>query len=157
MTITTLCLCIKNGALLLATKKTSFGAGKLNAAGGKVKKRESLRRATVRELKEEFGLTAKSEDLGYAAILHFYFDDNQLFTCHVFTLREWAGTPRDTKEMGGFEWHHHTNLPFHRMWAGDKIWLPHVMQGKKLEASIYFNADGTEVQSFRCEERILTE
>jgi 8-oxo-dGTP diphosphatase len=157
MIVTTLCLCIQHQALLLATKQRGFGAGKLNASGGKVREGEPLRRATIRELKEEYGLKARQRDLRYAAVLHFYFDEKLLVTCHVFTLNRWQGEPKDTDEMAGFEWHHHENLPEKRMWAGDKHWLPYVFRGEHIEASIMFNADGTLVKEFKPKAVLLKE
>lgn len=157
MLSTTLCLCIQNGALLLATKKTGFGAGKLNAAGGKVKPGESPRQAVVRELKEEFGLRAKAEDLHYAALLHFFFDGTLVTSCHVYTVKIWRGNPKETEEMGDYEWHHHTCLPSHRMWSGDKFWMPYVFRGEQIEASIMFNAEGSVVKQHHIEKKVLAE
>ena len=150
---TTLVLCIRAGAILLSNKKTGFGMGLLNAYGGKIKSdSETTEEAAIREVEEEVRLVAKSEDLQKVAILHFYFEGSKLYTCHVFMLETWTGEPGETKEMGPPEWHHRTCLPFHRMWKGDKHWLPLVLGGQKIEASVYFNHDGSVVKHFEYHE-----
>ena len=153
---TTLALPQQAGSLLLATKKAGFGAGKLNGLGGKPKPGESLKAATVREIKEESCLVVSKRNLKQVALLHFYFAGEHRFTCTVFTLQTWKGVPTDTEEMGGFEWHHKTCLPFHRMWAGDQYWLPLVLDGQHIEASIYFNRDGSIVEEFTYKETKFT-
>lgn len=146
---TTLVLCIQAGAVLLANKKSGFGNGKLNAYGGKFTPGvEEPEAAALRELYEEVKLRGNVNNLKKVALLHFYFEGNKLFTCHVFILETWKGLPRETKEMGRPEWHHRTCLPFHRMWKGDKYWLPLVLSGQHIEASVYFNHDGSEVLDF---------
>ena len=84
-------------------QKTGFGAGKLNVAGGKIKSGESVLKATIRELKEEFGLVGKQSNLMDVATLHFYFAGKLAFTCFVSTLFEWSGTPTDSKPPISFE------------------------------------------------------
>ena len=141
--ITTLCLCIKNHSLLLAEKQTGFGKGKVNAFGGKQNIGETLEKATVRELFEETSLIGKPEDLLKVAIIRFHFESELRFECHVYTLHSWQGEPQNTKEMANFDWYHRTTLPFSRMCAADKIWIPLVLQGKNIDSDVYFNFDGS--------------
>jgi len=86
---TTLCLCLRDSKLLLAVKKVGFGAGKLNGAGGKIQSGETTHTAAVRELSEEFGLTANPRDLDEVALLHFYFGGELRVICTIFILRRW--------------------------------------------------------------------
>ncbi|OGG69860.1 hypothetical protein A3I99_03210 [Candidatus Kaiserbacteria bacterium RIFCSPLOWO2_02_FULL_45_11b] len=147
-THTTLCLCTRNDELLLAVKKTGFGAGKLNGAGGKIKSGESTRDAAVRELSEEFGLTANSNDLAEVALLHFYFGGELRVICTVFTLNKWQGEPTETEEMGSFTWNKFSNLPFNQMWVGDPYWMPAVLNSEQIEARVYFNEEGSTLEEF---------
>jgi 8-oxo-dGTP diphosphatase len=145
---TTLCLCLRNDELLLAVKKVGFGAGKLNGAGGKIKPEESTQAAAVRELSEEFGLTASAGDLIETALLHFYFAGELRVICTVFTLRDWQGQPTETEEMGSFTWHNIAHLPFLQMWVGDSYWMPLVLSGEKIEASVFFDEVGSVLEEF---------
>lgn len=145
---TTLCLCLRDNELLLAVKKAGFGAGKLNGAGGKIQSSETTRTAAVRELHEEFGLTANPDDLDEVALLHFYFGGEHRVTCTVFTLKQWQGEPTETEEMGSFTWNKFSNLPFEQMWVGDPYWMTPVLNGERIEASVYFNEEGSVLEEF---------
>lgn len=145
---TTLCLCLRNDELLLAVKKTGFGAGKLNGAGGKIQSGETTRTAAVRELSEEFGLTATLSDLDEVALLHFYFGGELRVICTVFILRRWQGEPTETEEMGSFTWNDISNLPFDQMWVGDPYWMTPVLAGEQIEASVFFNEEGSILEEF---------
>mgnify|MGYP001588842502 CR=1 FL=1 len=152
MQLTTLCFCVSDGSVLLAMKKRGFGAGKWNGYGGKVAEKESPRTATARELKEESGLSVKEDALEQVAVVRFSFDGNQLFECHVFLARDWEGKPGESEEMRPC-WFSVLQLPFEQMWAADSKWIPLILAGKKLEAEVNFNTDGSEVKNFSYQER----
>lgn len=152
MKLSTLCFCIRGDSVLLAMKKRGFGIGKWNGYGGKVVEQESPRIAAARELKEESSLSVSEQDLEQVALVRFYFDASQLFECHVFLARDWEGEPNESEEMRP-RWFPVSQLPFEDMWVADKKWVPLVLAGKKLEAEVGFNTDGSEVRSFCCQER----
>lgn len=152
MKLSTLCYCICNGSVLLAMKKRGFGEGKWNGFGGKVGENESTKAAAARELREESNLSVAEGALEQVALLRFYFDRDQIFECHVFLARSWEGEPEETEEMSP-QWFPAWQLPFDEMWVADKKWLPLVLAGKKLEADIYFNADGSELMEISFQER----
>ena len=148
----TLCFCFSEGQVLLAMKKRGFGAGKWNGYGGKVLENETLRSAAVRELEEESGLVACEEALEQVGLIRFYFDGSQLFECHVFLARAWRGEPLESEEMKP-RWFPVSQLPLEEMWAADGKWVPLILKGKKLEADVNFNADGSAVKDFSHRER----
>ena len=150
----TLCFPIRGEEVLLGMKKRGFGEGKWNGYGGKVTPEESATRATVRELEEESMLRAKEEDLEHAGVVRFYFDTVPTIECDVFLLRAWEGEPEETEEMRP-QWFTSSDLPYHEMWVADGMWIPILLSGKKIEAEVYFNADGSEVNDFTYREITL--
>jgi 8-oxo-dGTP diphosphatase len=50
-------------------------------------------------------------------------------------------------------WFSATQLPFEEMWVADGKWIPLILSGKKLEAEVNFNTDGSEVKNFSYQER----
>jgi len=85
----------------LGYKKTGFGAGKYNGAGGKCETGEAPEAAAVRELKEEFCITAELCDVMAHGELTFVFPENpnNNFHVHLFSLWKWVGQPCETEEM----------------------------------------------------------
>lgn len=105
------------------------GSGRWNGAGGKVEPGETIRGAAVRELREEFCLEAKPEDLRWAATIDFFFEEEHRFRCHVFLAeryQEAKGVRRDG-EMERILWHNVHHLP-EEMWPSDRIWLVEVLR-----------------------------
>ncbi|MBU3934778.1 8-oxo-dGTP diphosphatase [Patescibacteria group bacterium] len=135
----TLCLFVKNDKILLAMKKRGFGVGKWNGVGGKIdpEKDKNIIDAAIRETKEEIGVAIN--DLEKMALLRFRFpyqtDWNQ--DVHVFLAKEWRGQAKESEEMLP-RWFKTSAIPYKEMWDDDKIWLPHILNGKKLEAGFLF-------------------
>lgn len=152
MKLSTLCFCVRDDSVLLAMKKRGFGVGKWNGYGGKVADQESPRIAAARELKEESSLSVSEQALEQVALVRFYFDGSQLFECHVFLARDWEGEPSESEEMKP-HWFSVSQLPFEEMWVADRKWVPLILAGKKLEAEVNFNTDGSKVKSFSYQER----
>src|SRR3989339_946334 len=152
MKLTTLCFCLREDQVLLGMKKRGFGEGKWNGYGGKVRKNEMPRTALVREIKEESGLSIFEETLEKVGLIRFSFDGRQLFECHVFLAKKWQGEPQESEEMKPC-WFPISQLPYEKMWAADSQWIPLILFGKKLEAELNFNGDGSEVKNFSCHER----
>jgi len=152
MKLSTLCFCVRGDSVLLAMKKRGFGAGKWNGYGGKVSENESPRTAAARELKEESHLSVAETALEQVALVRFYFDSSQLFECHVFLARDWEGEPSESDEMKP-RWFSVSQLPFAEMWVADSKWIPLILTGRKLEAEVNFNTDGSEVKNFSYQER----
>lgn len=151
MKIATICFCLKENEVLLAMKKRGFGAGKWNGFGGKVKEGEQIKSTATREIFEEAGLQVEETALQQFAKIQFYFESEPVFECHVFIARQWEGEAKESEEMRP-QWHFIDKLPFDEMWAADCQWMPLILSGKKIEAVINFNSDGSLVKDFSWKE-----
>lgn len=134
----TLCFLIDGDRVLLGKKKRRFAEGKWNGYGGKRNEDETILQTAIREFQEEAGITPKS--LVQVATLDCYHPDwNQQVV--VYTVSEWEGTPEETEEMIP-QWFPKEELPLSEMWPDEAIWLPLVLEGKKLRATFQFNKEG---------------
>lgn len=135
----TLLFLIKEDQILLAMKKRGFGAGHWNGVGGKPSPGENIEDTAVRECQEEINVTPL--EFKQVATLEFYFpedkkDWNQEVIVYICT--KWQGTPVETEEMRP-QWYTVAEIPYDQMWPDDKIWLPEVLAGKKVNASFHFD------------------
>ncbi|PWJ26916.1 8-oxo-dGTP diphosphatase [Branchiibius hedensis] len=139
---TCLILPVRAGRVLLGHKLRGFGAGKIVGIGGKVEPGESLEQAAVRELAEEAGLIVDPADAQLAAYLDFRFPHRPEWdmTSQVFVVRRWAGQVRACEEIRP-EWFAVDAPPFARMWDENRVWLPHVLRGERVELQATYGAD----------------
>lgn len=144
---TTLVFCLKENNVLLGMKKTSFGSGWWNGFGGKLQPPETFEVAAVRELYEESRLVTTESDLTLVARIKFFFGDTPMFDCSVYLTRKWSGEPVETNEMRP-QWFSIDNLPFAEMWPADVHWIPGVLAGSTIEATVTFDTEGKRVVSF---------
>lgn len=135
--------------VLIGYKKAGFGAGKFAGFGGKVERGETIAQAAARELTEECGLTIAADHLDYAADLTFLFPASPAWNeqVHVFLARRWQGQPIETDEMRP-AWHSPAALPFEQMWQDNRLWLPQVLAGQRLQGRFIFAADNETVEQF---------
>src|SRR5690348_13076820 len=113
-------------------KKRGFGKGMWNGAGGKVEAGETLEHAMVRECQEEIRTTPTV--YAKVAIHVFIFHDGSEHEVHTFLVSTWRGKPAETEEMAP-RWFQQTEIPYHEMWQDDIMWLPLVLQGKKIKTT----------------------
>jgi mutator protein MutT len=153
----TLCILTnkESSKLLLGMKKRGFGQGKYNGFGGKIEPNETIEEAAVRELHEETNIKASPENIEKVGKLNFVYSNKQEWNqiVHVFIVRNWEGSPKESEEMKP-EWFNVKDIPFHKMWADDKHWLPLILQGKKLEADIVFDKDNESIKDLNIKETI---
>lgn len=115
--------------ILLGMKKRGFGQGYWNGFGGKIQAGESPQEAALRELYEEVGLQAKSEDLYLMGKIDFIFrnDPDLDHPVDIFLLWNWSGTPIETSEMSP-KWFSTKEIPFDQMWEDDVYWFPYLLK-----------------------------
>ncbi|HEX8227217.1 MAG TPA: 8-oxo-dGTP diphosphatase [Candidatus Saccharimonadales bacterium] len=123
--------------ILLAMKKRGFGSGRWNGVGGKLEPEETMEQATVRECREEIGVTPRGLDK-VALHLFVFPDGTPDMEVHAFISRDWTGEPAETDEMAP-SWFNLADMPYADMWDDDIIWLPAVLAGQKLRTRFVFD------------------
>lgn len=126
-------LFIKDNKVLLGLKKRGFGVGKYNGFGGKMIGNETILETTMREAKEEVGLTMKS--FYKAAVIDF--KDSYPLLMHLYVCHEWEGEILESDEMKP-TWFSFDNIPYNEMWDDDRYWFELALRGKKFTASFSF-------------------
>lgn len=123
--------------ILLGMKKVGFGKGKYNGFGGKVKDGETLEEAVTREVFEEAGIKIKNPER-VGKILFKFESGEEEHIVHFFKVNKTKGTPKESDEMKP-EWFDIENIPYEKMWADDKYWLPLLLSGKKSKGKFHFD------------------
>ena len=118
-------------------KKRGFGEGLWNGCGGKVDPGETVEQAMIRECQEEIGVTPTAYEK--VAIHDFIMEDHDDFEAHTYVATQWDGEPVETEEMAP-QWFKKTDIPYAKMWQDDIVWLPAVLQGKKLRTTFTFSS-----------------
>jgi 8-oxo-dGTP diphosphatase len=133
-----LCYIRDDGRVLLQQKAPGrFGEGFWNAPGGKMIGGETPEQATRREVLEETGLmVAGLIDHG---TITFYVDGTEGpdIIVRVFASRRFVGTLQANEE-GPLEWFAEESLPYDEMWEDDRLWVPHVLAGRRVRGSFRF-------------------
>ncbi len=124
--------------VLLIHKKTGLGAGKINGPGGKLEPGETALESAVREVQEELLITPRN--LEERGVLHFDFVDGLKLHCTVFHGSGFEGVPQETREARP-EWFSIDGIPYDRMWADDRYWLPQMLAGMHFQAWFHFDGE----------------
>lgn len=124
--------------VLFIDKKRGLGHGKVNGPGGRLESGESPYEAAVRETREEVGLVVGQ--LTEQALLQFVFTNGYTLEVTVFTTESYSGEMMETDEARPF-WCKRSEIPYHRMWADDRIWLPKVLAGEYVHGQFVFDDD----------------
>lgn len=127
--------------LLGKRKSKTYATDKWNGFGGKQEEGETLEETAVRELYEESGIKMPISELEKVAELKYEEPDKDWFVC-VYLINDYDGVnPVETEEMIP-KWFNIEKLPFDEMWENDRLWLPRVLNGEKLEGVIKNDLNG---------------
>lgn len=137
----TLTLFIKDGKILLGEKKRGFAKGTLNGIGGKQDPGETIEQAMVRECQEEIGATPINyEQVGRIDFNLWYKGEHSNMEMYIYSCYEYSGEIEETEEIIP-AWYNKNEIPFERMLADDLLWLPYVLDGKKVIGKVKFDKD----------------
>ena len=134
----TLLFVVRDGHVLLIRKKRGLGAGKVNGPGGRIEPHETPTACALREVEEEVGV-APREPMAYGE-LSFQFVDGYSTHVVVFRARDCHGRVRETEEAAPL-WTPLDAIPYAEMWADDRIWLPHLLAGRRFAGRFVFEGD----------------
>jgi 8-oxo-dGTP pyrophosphatase MutT (NUDIX family) len=145
----TLCILMRDGAVLLGLKKQGFGVGKWAGFGGKIEMEEAVKTAACRELFEEIRLVVVEEELAAYGRLTFLFPHQPSWSqiVHLFLVEKWVGEPVETAEMKPI-WFPQNALPWAEMWQDAPLWLPLVLAGERVTMTITFAEDNETVSLY---------
>lgn len=136
--VTTVVFVVEDDRALLIRKKRGLGAGKVNAPGGRVEAGETPAEGAARELWEEVCLRAGR--LSHRGVISFQFLDGYSTHMHVFRATGAHGTPAETEEAEPM-WVPLDAIPYERMWADDRRWLPRFLAGERFRGWGLFDGD----------------
>ena len=134
----TLLFVVQAGRILLIEKKRGLGAGKVNGPGGRIDPGETPEACAVREVQEELLVTPVG--VKPAGELLFQFADGFSLQGYVFTATGCEGEPQETVEAVPL-WTALDAIPYDRMWADDRIWLPFMLAGHSFLGRFLFDGD----------------
>ena len=146
-----LCFVLRGNEVLLIRKKRGFGAGKINAPGGKIDPGETALESALRETYEELGV--RPLGLRQCGELHFQFRGGFSLHCAVFVAHDFEGEPRETDEAEPL-WTSLDAIPYDEMWADDRHWLPLLLRGENFTGHFEFDGDrlvSRKISSYRAE------
>lgn len=141
-----ICFLLRGDEILLIHKKRGLGAGKVNGPGGKCEEGESHETAAIRETEEEIGL--RPQAVNRRGRLLFQFLDRYALEVVLFTATEYSGELRETPEAKPF-WVSTDEIPYDEMWADDVLWLPQLLEGRKVYGRFLFDGDRMEDYALR--------
>jgi 8-oxo-dGTP diphosphatase len=134
----TLLFVVRDEQILLIHKKRGLGAGKINGPGGRIDPGETPIECAVRETQEELRITPTG--VREAGELFFQFVDGHSIHGYVFRADDCDGEPEETDEAVPL-WTPVDAIPYERMWADDRLWLPLMLERRPFVGRFLFDAD----------------
>lgn len=137
----TLTLFMEGNKILLGEKKRGFAKGTLNGIGGKQDPGEIIEQTMIRECQEEVGATPIDFiQVGKIDFDTWYKGEHAIMEMYIYNCYAYTGQIKESDEILPL-WFDKDNIPFDRMLPDDKLWLPQVLQGNKVEGCIKFDKD----------------
>lgn len=102
-----------NQILLLKRKSTGFEDGKYGFIGGHVEENENVKKAIIREVKEEIDIEISEQDLEFRNVLNRKVNKKTEYIDFIFTARKWKGNIKNMEPEKCTEilWCNINNLP----------------------------------------------
>ena len=146
------CYLIRDGKVLLGERKSSsrgLGIGRVAGIGGKVAdlpglEQETETQAVLREVYEETGCRVTSFHPAGTVLFLFPSKPKWNETVAVYIADAYEGEPKETESMAP-AWFDMHNLPYERMWADARHWIPQVLQGKRVSARFLYGPDNVSI------------
>lgn len=103
----------KNKILLMKRKNTGYEDGKYSLPGGHVEQNEEIRKAAIREAKEEIGIDIKLCDLKLYKILNRKISKGGEYVDFIFKVERWTGeiTNEEYNKCEEIIWEDINNIP----------------------------------------------
>lgn len=132
----------RENQILLAMKKRGFGSDRWNGVGGKIEPHETIGQALVRESQEEVGVTPLQWEKVAVHDFEMDVDSDEPWHMyvHAYLCDSWEDEPHESEEMAP-QWFNVADIPYGEMWQDDIVWLPQVLNGKKLRCTFAFKRD----------------
>jgi len=128
--------------VLLGLKKAGFGQGRWVGLGGHIEPGEKPVAAAVREVEEESSLILSPDALAHVATIQFRFPARPSWDqmAEVYLTTSYQGELAESDEIAP-RWYPEDALPLDGMWDDAKYWLPRVLSGQQVAATITFGDD----------------
>lgn len=136
-----LCFFIRDDEVLLARKKRGHGIGYWNGVGGRQEPGETMEETAIREAREEVGLVPTVLERVAELETSFAGRPELDHPVNVYLVHEWTGEVGESEEMAP-RWFAIEKIPYNEMWPGDRRWLPKVLAGERLTATIRSDEQG---------------
>ncbi len=134
----TLLFIIVDDHILMIHKKVGLGAGKINGPGGRLEPGETPYEAAIREVQEEICITPCG--VTQVGELRFQFMDGYSIHGFVFKANGFMGELQETEEAIPI-WFPTDQLPYEKMWADDRLWMPLLLTGKSFDGRFLFDKE----------------
>jgi 8-oxo-dGTP diphosphatase len=142
----TSCYLRRGPQVLLGLKKYGFGAGYFVGIGGSLEAGETTAQAALREIMEEIGVQVAEADLSDMGSVIFLFPARPEWNLDValYQTQRWQGEIVESSEMAP-AWFDPDKIPYERMWQDARYWLPHLLDGIRMQARIVYHEDNQTV------------
>lgn len=118
----------------LARKMNTLFRGHWFGYGGKVEAGETSAQATLRELREEAGIVARSMRHVGRLLFHHHTPPR---VCDIYVVERWRGVPRHTCEMRKPRWFPINVLPPRSGPPEDRCWISQLVKNRTIRVDVY--------------------
>lgn len=139
---------LERGDLVLLGKKLTgeIGVGKYSAPGGKRILGEGIFQCGVRELHEEVGVRARTDDLHRAGFLTCFAGEEVYQYVNILRTTNFEGEPCETESMADLTWFPKDDLPYDQMYEADRHFFPLIFGESEFKARVYYAEKAKEFQ-----------